>query len=429
MGRHKLRIAIIGGGISGLYTAHLLQKQHDFKLYEAANYVGGHSNTVEVEIQGDTVAVDTGFIVYNERNYPLFTALLDELGVATLATDMSFSVSCRQSGLEYCGTSLNTLFAQRRNIFRRSFQRMIFEILRFNKLSTKLLAAPASQSLQGFLKQHNFSGMVVDDYLIPMAAAIWSSNPSVILDFPAAYFGRFFDNHGLLTVNDQPQWRTILGGSKHYVNKLTAQFIERIQLNSPVTRVQRLGDQIRVITKDKSADTFDAVVFACHSDQALKMLEKPSTDEQRILGAIEFQSNDTVLHTDKRLMPDNQRAWAAWNYHRIAKQADQVCVTYDMTALQHLETPLPLLVTLNATEHIDAKQILGQFCYDHPLYTHASVAARGEWDKINGVNNSFFCGAYWGYGFHEDGMRSAAKVVAAINELSDAKQLHIQRVS
>jgi len=424
-----LRIAIIGAGVSGLYAAHLLHKDHEITLFEAADYPGGHSNTVTVQDQGKTVDVDTGFIVYNERNYPLFTALLNELDVDTTATDMSFSVSCRQSGLEYCGSSLNNVFAQRKNLFRRSFHRMLLEILRFNKMSEKLLAAPASQSLAGFLKQHNFSGMVVDDYLLPMAAAIWSSNPRLILDFPAAYFGRFFDNHGLLTVSDQPQWRTIKGGSKNYVDPLTAAFSDRIRLNAPVSKVQRIGDQVRVTVQNQQSELFDIVVFACHSDQALSMLEKPTTAEENILGAIGFQTNDTVLHTDRRLMPDNQRAWAAWNYHRVASQADEVCVTYDMSSLQHLDTSTPFLVTLNATEHIDPDKILRQFTYEHPIYDRAGVDARNNWADINGTCNTFYCGAYWGYGFHEDGVRSAEDMVAAIREMNDAKQLHLQRVS
>ncbi len=429
LGNKALRIAIIGAGISGLYAAHQLHKDHDIRLFEAADYLGGHSNTVTVLQNRQRIDVDTGFIVYNERNYPLFTALLNQLGVGTQATDMSFSVSCRQSGLEYCGSSLNNIFAQRKNLFKRSFHRMLLEILRFNKLSEKLLSAPASQSLEGFLKQHNFSGMVVDDYLIPMAAAIWSSNPRLILDFPAAYFGRFFDNHGLLSVKNRPQWRTIKGGSRNYVNAMTNKFADNIHLNAPVSNVQHVGNQVRVKVRNEQSELFDSVVFACHSDQALQMLERPTDAEQSILGAIGFQTNDTVLHTDKRLMPGNQRAWAAWNYHRTAERSDEVCVTYDMTHLQHLDTETPLLVTLNATEHIDPDTILKQFSYEHPIYDHASVAARNSLPDINGRRNTYYCGAYWGYGFHEDGVRSAENIVEAIRGSEDGKQLHLQRVS
>lgn len=411
-----MRIAIIGAGVSGLYAAHLLHKRHEITVFEAADYPGGHTHTVEVELDGQTVAVDTGFIVHNNRNYPLFIALLKELGVAAQDGEMSFSMSCELSGLEYSGSNLNTLFAQRRNLMRPAFYRMLADILRFNRLRDELVNAPASESLQGFLQRHRLSGAVVDDYLVPMAAAIWSSDPLHILDFPAAYFGRFFANHGLLSVNDRPQWRTVCGGSKRYVEPLIRPFLNRVLLNTPVERVERSPTEVKITATSTGTQNFDQVIFACHSDHALAMLSNPTAQEQDILGGIPFQENDTVLHTDARLLPRNQRAWAAWNYHRFRNDAREVCVTYNMTMLQRLASPTPLLVSLNATRRIHPETILRRIRYHHPVYNQASVAARNRWKEISNHNRTHYCGAYWGYGFHEDGLRSAVAVVESLGE-------------
>jgi len=405
-----LRIAIVGGGIAGLYTAHLLHPHHDIQLFEAGSHAGGHTNTVDVTLDGVTTAVDTGFIVHNDRNYPLFTALLDELGVAAQDGEMSFSMSCALSGLEYSGSSLNTLFAQRSNLLRPSFYRMLGEILRFNRLSETLIHAPPEQNLAGFLAEHRFGGPVVDDYLVPMAAAIWSSDPARILDFPAAYFGRFFHNHGLLSVSDRPQWRTICGGSRNYVAPLVAPFRDRLRLNTPVDSIRRAPDHVLVTPRNQDAQRFDQVVLACHSDQALAMLADATTPEREILGAIPFQDNDTVLHTDIALLPQSRRAWAAWNYHRFQSDAREVSVTYHMSLLQKLATPRPLLVTLNATDRINPDSILRRIRYQHPVYSTASVLARERWQEISGRNRTHYCGAYWGYGFHEDGAMSGKAV-------------------
>jgi predicted NAD/FAD-binding protein len=411
-----VRIAIVGGGVAGLYSAHLLHPHHKITVFEAGSYPGGHTNTVDAGVDGQSIPVDTGFIVHNDRNYPLFTALLDELGVAAQDGDMSFSMSCELSGMEYSGSSLNTLFAQRRNLLRPSFYKMLLEIMRFNKLSNELLSAPAGQNLAAFLEQHSFSGPAVDDYLVPMAAAIWSSDPANILDFPAAYFGRFFHNHGLLTVNDRPQWRTICGGSRNYVEPLIRPFKDRVLLNAPVEQVRRLADRVMVKTREHEAQEFDQVVFACHSDQALAMLADPGPAEREILGAIAFQPNDTVLHTDISLLPESRRAWASWNYHRFASDADEVCMTYHMSMLQKLDSPEPLLVSLNATDRINPNRIIERIRYHHPVYDSASVEARSRWSEISGQNRSHYCGAYWGYGFHEDGMRSAKAVAGTLLE-------------
>lgn len=409
-----MRIAIIGGGISGLYSARLLYKHHDVQLFEAGSYPGGHTNTVDADFGDRRIPVDTGFIVHNDRNYPLFLAMLDELGVAAQDGDMSFSMSCEITGLEYSGTSLNTLFAQRRNLINPRFLGMLRDILRFNRHSDLLLAAPADQNLADFLGQHGFSGALVDDYLVPMAAAIWSSDPANILDFPAAYFGRFFHNHGLLTVNDRPQWRTICGGSRNYVAPLIAPFRDRVHLNAPVEFVSRDGDHVSVKAGGGEAQRFDQVIFACHSDQALEILRDPTQAEREILGDIPYQPNDTVLHTDASLLPKKRLAWSAWNYHRYQSDATEVCVTYHMSLLQKLDSPRPLLVSLNATDRINPDTILQRIRYHHPVYDSASVKARGRWAEISSVNNTHYCGAYWGYGFHEDGLRSAHAVADMI---------------
>jgi len=410
----NLRIAIIGSGIAGLYAAYKLHKKHDITVFEVNDYPGGHTHTVEASIDGVKTSVDTGFIVYNTRNYPLFTRLLNDLDIVTQEGDMSFSMSCKTSGLEYSGSSLNTLFAQRRNLFSPSFYGMLREIMRFNSLSNELLQAPAEQNLAGFLDQHRFSGTAVDNYLLPMAGAIWSSDPADILDFPAAYFGRFLHNHGLLTVNDRPQWRTIKGGSQNYVGPLIAAFREHVYLTSPIERVERSADHVTIKPRNQETQIFDEVVFACHSDQALSMLSDPTAAEQDILAAIGFQENDTVLHTDTSLLPDARLAWSAWNYHRFKNDGDGVSVTYHMSMLQKLDTTKPLLVSLNATDHIDPDKILQRLSYHHPVYTTKSVLAREKWQDISGQNRTHFCGAYWGYGFHEDGLRSATAVVDTI---------------
>jgi predicted NAD/FAD-binding protein len=393
----------------------MLYPHHDITVFESGAYAGGHTNTVDVTIGDETVAVDTGFIVHNDRNYPLFVALMNELGVATQDSEMSFSMSCEISGLEYCGSSLNTVFAQRRNIARPRFIGMLREILRFNKLSDRLLAASDDQNLAEFLAEHDFNGAIADDYLIPMAAAIWSSDPTEILDFPAAYFGHFFHNHGLLSISNRPQWKTIPGGCRNYIAPLSAPFKENVLLNAPVTRVERDANGVDIVTADSHRARFDAVVFACHSDQALGMLAQPTQAEADVLGAIPYQRNETVLHTDIGLMPRKRRAWASWNYRRFDHHSRQVSVTYDMTHLQHLQASERLLVTLNATDKINPNRVLRRIDYQHPVYNRHSVVARGRWQEISGVNRSYYCGAYWGYGFHEDGMRSAVAVAEQLD--------------
>lgn len=413
-----MRIAIIGSGISGLYTARQLAPRCEITIFEAASYPGGHSNTVEVTMDGQRLAIDTGFIVFNERNYPHFTALLKTLGVPWQASDMSFSFQCQDTGLEYRGdNTFDALFAQRRNALRPSFYRMLRDILRFNRLGQALIDSAPGETLGSFLTARRFRGPMVDNYLLPMAGAIWSAEPARILDLPASHFGQFCENHGLLQVDGRPQWLTVTGGSREYVRALLRPLRDRLLLDTPVEAVQRHGDRVIVKARGRPAAEFDHVVFACHSDQALAMLDDPTAAEREVLGAIGYQENEAVLHTDTRLLPRRRRAWAAWNYHRgQATVAGRVSVTYNLTRLQSLPTHRQLLLTLNCGKAVDQRTILHRQTYSHPMYDAGSLAAQRRHGELNGVRRSWYCGAYWGYGFHEDGVRSALEVCDALKQ-------------
>jgi predicted NAD/FAD-binding protein len=426
-----MRIAIIGSGISGLVAAHRLNPQHDVTVYEAAAEPGGHSHTVDVTLDGQSIAVDTGFIVFNERNYPSFTALLAGLGVASQPAEMSFSLRCDRSGLEYSGSSLNTLFAQRANLLRPRFYRMLGDILRLNRMAPDLVAAPEGESLGGFLAARGLQGAVLDDYLLPMAGAIWSARPEAILEFPARHFGRFFSNHGLLEIRNRPQWRTVTGGSRQYVRAIARPLGSRLRLHTPVEWVRRLPGGALLKAAHHEAQIYDAVVFACHSDQALALLRDPTPAEQAVLGAIPYQENEAVLHTDERLLPRRALARAAWNYHRLAAEGadeERVTVTYDLTLLQQLPGARRLLVTLNASAAIDPARVLRRITFHHPVFDARGMAAQERWREINGRDRAYFCGAYWGYGFHEDGVRSGLAVADAIEGREFDAQLHLRRV-
>jgi predicted NAD/FAD-binding protein len=410
-----VRIAIIGSGISGLYAAHQLARHCDLTIFEADSRPGGHSHTVDVAMDGQHLAMDTGFLVFNERNYPHFTALLGSLGVAYQPADMSFSFRCADTGLEYRGdTQFDAIFAQRRNLLRPGHYRMLLDILRFNRLSDQLLAAEPGTSLGDFLARHGFRGPMLDDYLLPMAGAIWSAEPAKILDFPASHFGQFFRNHGLLQTAGRPQWMTVSGRSREYVRAILAPLRDRLLLNTPVEWIHRYPDRVVVKARGRAEASYDQVVLACHSDQALRLLRDPSTAEREILGAVAWQDNEAVLHTDIRLMPRNRRARAAWNYHRSStQQTGRVSVTYDLTRLQSLPGPREFLLTLNDTGSVDPRTVVERLSYSHPVYTQATIAAQQRHAEINGINRSYYCGAWWGYGFHEDGVRSAIAVADA----------------
>jgi len=407
-----MKIAIVGTGISGLVCAHLLHPRHQVTVFEANDYIGGHTHTVST-VQGDRrYEVDTGFIVFNEPNYPNFVTLLRRLDVATQPAPMSFSVRNERSGLEYCGTNLNTVFAQRRNLLRPQFYGMLREILRFNRVAKAYLQQQnAHMSLSDWLALHRFSQRFQADYLLPMGAAIWSARPHDLLAFPARTLLQFFDNHQLLTADAQLPWRSVKGGSERYVQRLVAPLRQHIRLSTPVRAVERHEDHVQVRLPDDSSERFERVILATHSDQALGLLADPSPAERAVLGAIPYQRNEVVLHTDASLLPRSRRAWAAWNYHvPRATNGGLPTVTYNMNLLQSLDAPEPFCVTLNRSEAIAPEHVLQRFEYDHPVFNAAGVAAQRRWPSIDGRRRTHFCGAYWGYGFHEDGVRSALAV-------------------
>ena len=406
-----MKIAIVGSGIAGLTAAYRLHTRHQITLFEASPRLGGHSNTVTVDLPEDKIPVDTGFIVFNDWTYPNFISLMKEIGIEGNATEMSFSVKDEQRDFEYNGHTLNTLFAQRRNLVRPTFWLMLRDIMRFNREARELLESNEDQlTLGNFLKQRRYGSLFCDHYIIPMGAAIWSTSTEQMLDFPVKYFARFFENHGLLNVVNRPQWYTIPGGSQEYVKKLSSPFIENVRLNTPVLGISRKPNFVEIISV-AGKEHFDEVVIACHSNQALQLLQDATIQEKEILGSIQYQRNEAVLHKDISLLPNRKKAWASWNYHLDHTQQERVAVTYNMNILQHIQSPPNLLVTLNRTERISPDKILSKIFYEHPVYNEASVKAQKRHSEISGINNTHFCGAYWRNGFHEDG------VVSAINML------------
>ena len=424
-----MRIAIIGTGIAGNVAAYKLREQHDITVFEAGSYVGGHTNTVDVFEDGQRHAVDTGFIVFNDRTYPNFIRLLDDIGQESQASEMSFSVQVDEGGIEYCGSSLNGLFAQRRNIVRPGFYRMIRDILRFNDLARSGIdRLDATETLGEYLRANGFGREFVDHYLVPMAAAIWSAEPVSVLEMPVEFLVRFFSNHGLLQTSDRPTWRVIKGGSREYVAKLVAGHRDRIRINSPVQSVRRIDDRVEVQTASGGKEIFDYVFVACHSNQALSLLDDATADERNVLGAIRYQPNEAILHTDDSLMPASRRAWAAWNYHVPRDRAQNAAVTYNMNILQRLDTREQYLVTLNNDRHIDPGKIIRRIAYDHPIYSREAVAAQQRQGDLNN-DRTFFCGAYWRNGFHEDGVVSALDAVEHFEKRLVDEQLHLRRAS
>lgn len=424
------KIAVIGTGIAGNVVARALYQEHDITVFEANDYVGGHTHTHDIELRGNRYAIDTGFIVFNHRTYPNFVKLLRELGVAEQASNMGFSVKCERTGLEYNGTTLNTLFAQRKNLFSISFHRMLRDILRFNREAGALLVSEDDDLTLGqYLEHRHYSQLFTNKFLLPMGAAIWSTDTATMRDFPAQYFVRFFSNHGMLSVNDRPQWYVVKGGSKRYVANLVAPFLDRIRLSTPVVGVRRLADGVTVTTAKGESLRFDHVFVATHSDQALRLLEDPSSSEREVLAAIPYQTNDAVLHTDSSLLPCVRRAWAAWNYHIPREQRAQVSVTYNMNMLQGLQAPETFCVTLNDDGRIDPRCIIARMRYTHPVYTRAGVAAQIQHRNINGARRTYYCGAYWGFGFHEDGVVSALNALKHFKHDATHAELPVRRAS
>jgi len=409
-----MRIAVVGSGISGLSAALLLSRKHEVVLFEGNDYLGGHTDTHRVEVDGRMLEVDTGFIVHNPQHYPLLTRLFEELGVATQATTMGFSVQDAGSGLEYNATSLDALFCQRRNLASPRFLGMLRDLVRFYRNAPELLAGDGpGPALGDYLQAKGYGDAFRDQHLVPMASALWSSPAVDILRFPARYLVQFMANHHMLQLAGRPEWRVVRGGSRRYVEAMTARWDVQVRLRSPVRAIARDADGATVRC-DAGSERFDQVVLACHSDQALALLEDASYLERDILGAITYQHNDTVLHTDARLLPRNRKAWAAWNAYLPADPAQACTVSYCMNLLQGLPGETPLVVTLNRTGDIDPARILVRRGYQHPVYTHAAVAAQARRHEIQGTRHTWFAGAYWGWGFHEDGIRSGVEVARAL---------------
>ncbi len=436
MQKTSLKIAIVGSGISGLAAAHALNGSADITLFEAGLYFGGHTHTVDITLptakgassQSITHGIDTGFLVFNERTYPHLIKLLAELDVATAKSDMSFSVQVPQKSghLEWSGSNLSTVFAQRSNLLNPRFWRMLRDLMRFNKLATSIAESGADtqlmQPLEAFLKENRFSTEFRDWYLLPMLGCIWSCPTSQMLQFPVATMVRFCHNHGLLQVNERPQWWTVAGGAKHYVEKIIANIADK-RLNTPVHNIERDSQGVHIVTSAGS-ERFDKVIIATHSDQAISMLQQPSYGETKALSAIHYQANTAVLHTDASVLPQRKAAWAAWNYERVQLDPNQpdsanVCLHYLINKLQPIPFEQPVVVSLNPTKPIAAEHILGTFDYAHPVFDLAAIKAQADIPALQGLQNTYFCGAWTGYGFHEDGLKSG---LAAAKKLLEDSQ-------
>jgi len=412
-----MRIAIIGSGISGLAAGWYLSRKHEVSLFEKDQRLGGHTNTVMVENGGDPIPVDTGFIVHNDRTYPNLARLLAELGVETQPSDMSFSVSCRQTGFEYSSRGVNGFFAQRLNLLRREHYLLLAEILRFNRTAPKLFGQPGAESatIGDLIDEGRYHKVFTERYLFPMASAVWSMPLDSIRSFPAITLLRFFLNHGMLGINTHPKWRVIRGGSHRYIPLLTVPYKERVFLDSRIASVSRQESGVTLNFQNRPAMEFDQVVFACHGNQVLPLLEQPTGAEREVLGDFRTSRNVATLHTDASLLPFHLPAQASWNYNLGLSGKSEVAVTYHMNRLQSLKTAENYCVTLNGEDTIDPAKVLRTIVYHHPLYTQEAIHAQDRWSEISGRNRTHYCGAYWFYGFHEDGLNSAMRVARALS--------------
>jgi uncharacterized protein len=408
-----MRIAVVGAGVSGLVVAHLLHREHQVTVFEAGDYAGGHTNTVRVDTADETLLIDTGFIVFNDRNYPRFTRLLERLGVATQPSSMSFSVSDQAGDFEYSSGSPNGLFARRSHLVAPAFHQMVVDLARFNRAARRLLEERnENPSLGEWLELQRFSRAFVERLIVPQVSAVWSADPEQRWHFPARFLAEFFDNHGMLSFGDRPRWRTVTGGSVRYVQALVRPFQDRLRLSSPVHEVTRHPDHVLVRVRGRDPERFDEVVLATHSDQALALLSDASDREHEILGSIPYQPNEAVLHTDVSMLPRRRRAWASWNYHLMDRPPGRTTVTYHMNRLQSLRVRTQLCVTLNRTEAIDPSKVIRTIPYAHPMFTARGVKAQRRDEEISGRNRTSYCGAYWGWGFHEDGVASAVRAAS-----------------
>ena len=407
-----MRIAVVGSGISGNLAARILSVQHDVQVFEASSHLGGHAHSVGVRAYGKEVLADVAFMVLNRRTYPNFCRLLQLLGVETQPSDMSLSVRCERTGCEYQGSSLNGLFAQRRNLVRPSFYKMLRDIMLFNRRAIAFCeSGDEQQSLGQFLADVGVGDEFREQYLVPMSAAIWSADPACLAAFPAKFILGFFRNHGLLQLTDRPQWLTVKDRSQNYVSKLLRPLRDRVYLNSRVAEVRRTRSGVRVSFADCESADYDHVVLASHADQSLQLLADARSDERDVLTGFPYQSNTAILHTDESVLPSRRRAWASWNYHVPKQATNQASVTYDLNRLQSLGLPGPLCLSLNPVCEIDERKVLRRFEFQHPVFSRESIDAQARFAEINFRNDVSFCGAYWGYGFHEDGVNSALSVV------------------
>ena len=414
-----MKLAIIGSGISGLTAGHLLNRKHDISIFEANDYIGGHTHTHNLKVRNKDYLIDTGFIVYNERTYPSFINLLDKLGVERQLSTMGFSVKSTSEDYEYSGESINSLFAKRSNIFRLSFLKMLYEMYKFGKeADSSGLGLNASTTLGEYLKEKKYSKEFIHYFITPMGAAIWSTPANKVLDMPAYFFIKFFYNHGMLEISNRPNWWVIKNGSSQYISKIIKGFEEKIYLSSPIKKVVRKGDGIELfLVKNDKKLNFDAVIFATHSDQALSLLESPSDLEEEILKSFPYQKNEVLLHTDATVLPKRKLAWASWNYQLDADPSAPVILTYNMNILQSIQSDQTFCVTLNDHDSVDQSKVIKKLSYDHPLFTVDAVAAQKRKHEISGINNTYYCGAYWRNGFHEDGVVSALDVCEQFGEI------------
>jgi predicted NAD/FAD-binding protein len=417
-----MKIAVIGAGISGMASAYNLSKKHEIHLFESSERLGGHTNTVDVTINSKNYSVDTGFIVFNNKNYPLFSSLMNELGIEYQDSFMSFSVKVEESGLEYNGTSLNSLFCQRKNLLNPKFYRMIKDIMRFNKEATRYYLEQIKEnkselmSIEEFAQKNHYSKDFIEYYLIPMGAALWSASRGEMRNFPLDFFVRFFQHHGMLSIDERPQWYVIKNGSNSYISKLTAPFAKNIHLNSKVSNFKRTATAIQIVVNGETLN-FDQVVFASHADQSLSLIENPTNTEREILGAFSYRPNDVILHTDTSILPKSKLGWASWNYYVPKVERDRVAVTYNMNILQSIKSQETFLVSLNMDDLIDSKKILKKISYSHPIFDLNASNSQKRWGEISGKDRIHYTGAYWGNGFHEDGVRSAHQVAKAFGVL------------
>lgn len=425
-----MKVAIIGSGVAGLTTAHLLHKKHDITVYESSDYIGGHVNTIDLLDEETPVSIDTGFIVFNDWTYPDFENLLNSLNVQIQNSEMSFSAKCEKTGFEWSGSGLQSLIFNRDNWKQLKPYQIFYDIVRFKKLAIELLEQPTSQQTLGdFLSSNSFSSAFIKYYILPMGAAIWSSTLVQINDYPASSFLAFFKNHGLLNLKVRPQWKTIVGGSRQYVSELIKPFKNKIHINTPINKVKRVAGRVEVFADGRSAEYFDHVFFACHSDQALNLLDEASIDEQQVLSGIQYQPNIAVLHTDESTMPKRKSAWSSWNYHVPEQDTGNANVTYYMNRLQNLRSETDYFVSLNPCQTIDPSKILKVIDYKHPVFDQAAIDAQKQHSFINGHDNSWYCGAYWRNGFHEDGVWSAIHSVKQFNKYINDEELYLQRAS